>query len=193
MKKLSRSELWSLEDYAEQRPTFRAEIIALKKQRRVALGEHATLAFENAQTMKYQVQEMLRTERIFEAAGIEEELAAYNPLIPDGTNWKATLMIEYPDVDERRVALASMAQLEHTVWTRVGDGDKHFAIANEDMERSNDDKTAAVHFLRFELPRSDIDAAKAGAAIAFGIDHPAMTCLVTLDAASRHSLASDLD
>lgn len=193
MNKLSREDLWSLEEYAERRQEFRAQVIQIKRARRVALGAHASLAFENLQTMKYQIQEMLRTERIFEAAGINEELAAYNPLIPDGGNWKATFMIEYPDPEERRVALMRMAGIEHRVWARVGEGDQIFAIANEDMERSTDEKTAAVHFLRFELPRGAIDALKQGAELHFGLDHEALPYATTVDAPIRDSLIGDLD
>ena len=193
MQKLDRNSLWSLEQYAERRAEFRAEVIAHKKPRRVAIGPNATLCFEDALTMKYQVQEMLRTERIFEAAGIEEELTAYNPLIPDGSNWKATFLIEYPDVEERRQALASLGGVEHTVWVRVGDNDKIFALANEDMERSTDGKASAVHFLRFELPAACKQAAKHGAAIEFGIDHEGLRGAVTLTEAARTSLVADLD
>jgi hypothetical protein len=193
MDKLDRSSLWSLEQYAEQRPTFRATVIAHKKSRRIAVGPHATLCFEDALTMRYQVQEMLRTERIFEAADIEAELSAYNPLIPDGGNWKATFLIEYPDADERHRALASLGGVEHTLWTRVGDHDKVFAVANEDMERSTDGKAAAVHFLRFELPATSRQAAKTGAPIVFGIDHERLKGSVTLADAARLSLVADLD
>ena len=145
MTKLSRDSLWSLEQYAEVRPAFRAEVMQLKKARRLQLGEHATLSFENATTMKYQVQEMLRAERIFEAAGIQEELDAYNPLVPDGSNWKATLLIEYPDVDERRDALAAMAGIEHKLWVSIGT-ERVFAIANEDLERSTEEKNGRRAF-----------------------------------------------
>ena len=154
---LTRSDLWSLEEYASRRQAFRAEVIAHKKLRNIALGPHATLYFEDRLTMRYQIQEMLRVERIFEAAEIEEELESYNPLIPDGSNWKATFMIEYGDVEERKVALATMGGIEQTVWVRVGEsGEKIFAITNEDMERTRDEKAAAVHFMRFELGDSDI-------------------------------------
>jgi len=193
VQKLSRPDLWSLEQYAEQRPEFRAKVIAHKGPRRVQVGAHATLSFEDALTMKYQVQEMLRAERIFEAADIEEELAAYNPLIPDGTNLKATFLIEYPDVEERQRALAQLGGVEHTAWIKVGDEDKVFAIANEDMERSTDGKAAAVHFLRFELPQSSHSAAKAGAPIQVGIDHERLAGTVTLSEDARRSLAADLD
>jgi hypothetical protein len=193
MQKLDRQALWSLEDYAEARPAFRAEVMAHKKPRRVAIGPHATLYFEDFLTMKYQVQEMLRAERIFEAAGIEEELDAYNPLIPDGTNLKATFMIEYGDVDERRQALARLSGIEDTVWLQGEGGEKVYAIANEDLDRSTEEKTSAVHFLRFELGPETIAAFKRGAAITFGIDHPEMAGTVTLTDEQTASLAADLD
>ena len=142
--------------------------------------------------MKYQVQEMLRTERIFEASGIEEELAAYNPLIPDGSNWKATFLIEYPEVDERRRKLAELGGVEHSVWAQVGDQDKVYAIANEDMDRSTDGKASAVHFLRFELPESVCAAVARGEAITLGIDHAGLTGSITVDEQVRASLAEDL-
>jgi hypothetical protein len=191
--KLDRSRIWSLEDYAAKRSAFRAEVIAHKKVRRISLGPHATLVFEDFTTMKYQVQEMLRVERIFEAEGIEDEIAAYNPLIPDGNNWKATFMIEYEDVAERRTALAQMIGIEHRVWVRIGDSAPLFALANEDLPRSNDEKTAAVQFLRFDIPPAQIASAKAGAPIAIGIDHPALPCRVDpIPEPVRASLVSDL-
>jgi len=192
--KLDRSRIWSLEDYAEKRAAFRAEVIAHKKVRRIALGPNATLVFEDFTTMKYQVQEMLRVERIFEADAINEEIAAYNPLIPDGGNWKATFMIEYEDVAERRAALARLIGVEHRVWVKVGDHAPVFALANEDLPRSNDEKTAAVHFLRFDLPPAQIAAAKSGAPIAIGIDHPSLPYRIDpIPDEVRGSLASDLD
>jgi Protein of unknown function (DUF3501) len=194
MPKLDRTQLLSLEAYAAKRPQIRATIIAHKKPRRVEIGPHATLIFEDFLTMQYQVQEMLRAERIFEAAGIEEEIAAYNPLIPDGNNWKATFLIEYEDVDERRTALAQLIGVEHRVWVRIGSARPVFSIANEDLPRSNDEKTAAVHFLRFELTPAMITAAKAGAAIAIGIDHPALAYrLDPVPEATRATLVADLD
>ncbi len=189
--KLNRADLWSLEDYAEARPAFRAEVLAHKKHRQVRLGEHATLYFEDAMTMKYQIQEMLRVERIFTAAEIEEELDAYNPLIPDGSNWKATFMIEYPDVEERRVALASMPGVEHKVWVRIGE-EQIFAVANEDLDRSTEDKASAVHFLRFELSAGAVAALRAGAALEMGIDHDAIPYRKSVDEAVRDSLLGDL-
>ena len=191
-KRLTRDALWSLEEYSARRNDFRAQVIAHKRDRRVQLGAHATLAFEDFLTMKYQVQEMLRTERIFEAAGIDEEIEAYDPLVPDGRNWKATFMIEYAEVDERRVALAQLQGIEQRVWVTVAGFAPVFAIANEDLERTTDEKTAAVHFLRFELDEGMARAAKAGAAISVGIDDPRLPCRVVLPEASRASLAADL-
>jgi hypothetical protein len=193
MQKLDRASLWSLEQYAEAREQFRAEVMAHKKPRRIAIGPHATLYFEDFLTMKYQVQEMLRTERIFEAAGIEEEIEAYNPLIPDGTNLKATFMIEYGDVDERRQALARLGGIEDTVWLQAEGGQKVYAIANEDLDRSEGDKASAVHFLRFELGPETIAAFKAGDAVSFGIDHEGLAGSVALNAEQIASLAADLD
>lgn len=190
--KLSRENLWSLEEYSERRADFRTEVIAHKKNRQVALGEHATLYFEDEKTIRYQIQEMLRIEKIFNRAEIEEELSAYNPLIPDGTNWKATFMIEYPDVEERRQALTRMAGIEHKVWVQIGEQAQIFAVANEDLERSNEEKTAAVHFLRFELDAASISDAKAGAQITFGVDHPELPYQVELTGTARESLLADL-
>jgi hypothetical protein len=198
-KPLTRADLWSLEDYSERRADFRAEVMAHKQHRKVALGPHATLYFEDALTMKYQIQEMLRVEKIFSKAGIEEELAAYNPLVPDGTNWKATFMIEYADAEERRVALNTMAGIEHRVWVAIHkdgeegeEGEKIYAIANEDMDRSTDEKAAAVHFMRFELSPESIARIKAGGQISMGIDHQALPYVVTVEPATADSLAADL-
>jgi hypothetical protein len=171
MQKLTRSDLYSLEQYAEKRAEFRAQIMAHKKNRRVPIGNHATLYFEDHLTMQYQIQEMLRIERIFEPAGIEEELAAYNPLIPDGDNWKATFMIEYGDVAERQAALAKLVEIENKVWIQIADTDRIWAIADEDLDRTSSDKTSAVHFLRFQLNAEQIAAVKANAEIGMGIDH----------------------
>ncbi len=189
---LTREDLWTLEDYSERRSAFRTEVLAHKKHRQVFLNEHATLYFEDAVTMKYQIQEILRVEKIFTAAEIEEELEAYNPLIPDGTNWKATFMIEYPDAEERRGALARMANLEHTVWVQVGDTARVAAIANEDLERSTEEKTSAVHFLRFELDAAQRQAARDGAELRMGIDHAALKCDVAVPGPVAASLAGDL-
>ena len=193
-KKLERETLWSLEQYAEARDSFRRDVIAHKQARRLALGEHITLLFEDYLTMQYQVQEMLRTERIFEAAEIEEELESYNPLIPDGSNWKATMLIEYPDVEERKRALAALGGIEHSVWLEVDGGRRSLAIANEDMERSRDEKAAAVHFLRFELDADSVAALKAGAGLRAGVDHPKLATVVDpVPEATRLSLLEDLD
>ncbi len=192
--KLDRSNIWSLEEYAAKRAAFRATVIEHKKVRRVALGPHATLVFEDFITMKYQVQEMLRVERIFEPDAIAEEIESYNPLIPDGSNWKATFMIEYEAVDERREALAQLVGVEHRVWIKVATYEAVFAIANEDLPRSTDEKTAAVHFLRFDLTPDLISAVKAGGPIAIGIDHPQLPYRIDqVPEPVRASLAADLD
>lgn len=193
MPKLDRNSLWSLEQYAELRDKFRAEVMAHKQNRRVAIGPHATLYFEDFMTMKYQVQEMLRTERIFEAAGIEEEIEAYNPLIPDGSNLKATFMIEYGDVEERRRALARLGGIEETIWVQAEGGEKIYAIANEDLDRSDGDKASAVHFLRFELNPETVSAFKSGATIHFGIDHEGLAGSAALTPEQSASLRADLD
>jgi hypothetical protein len=193
MQPLKREDLYPLEQYAAGRARFRAEVMAHKRDRQAVVGPNATLTFEDRLTMQYQIQEMLRAERIFEPAGIEEELAAYNPLIPDGTNWKATLMLEFPDVDERRAALAKLKGVESQVWVRVAGHDPVYAIADEDLERSNEDKTSSVHFLRFELTRDMIRAAKQGGAVVLGIDHDAYRhTLDPVPANVRDSLAADL-
>ena len=170
--KLTREDLYSLEKYAEVRSDFRTKVLAHKRHRQVSIGPVATLYFEDRLTMQYQIQEMLRVERIFEAAGIQEELDAYNPLIPDGNNWKATFMIEVPDENERRQVLALLVGIEDRVWVRVGDAEPVFAIADEDMDRTTAEKTSSVHFLRFDLTPAMVAAAKQGAAIGMGIDHP---------------------
>ena len=192
MEKLSRDKLMPLERYAVEREAFRARVIRHKAARRVALGPHATLLFEDFLTMQYQVQEMLRVERIFEPLAIEEELAAYNPLIPDGSNWKATFLIEYEDVDERARALSRMAGVEHRVWLDIGDRPRTRAIANEDLDRSDPDKTAAVHFLRFELDARQVAAVRSGAVASIGIDHDELRCSATLAAPTLASLVADL-
>jgi hypothetical protein len=171
MEKLTRGDLYSLEKYAELRPEFRARVIEHKKNRKLTIGPVATLYFEDRLTVQYQIQEMLRVERIFEASGIEEELAAYNPLIPDGGNWKATFMIEEPDVDKRRQLLADLVGIEGSVWVMVDGHERVYAVADEDLERGTEDKTSSVHFLRFELNPAMIKDAKSGAALSFGIDH----------------------
>jgi hypothetical protein len=192
MQALTRDDLFSLEQYAEKRAQFRAEVMAHKKNRQVPIGAHATLYFEDRLTMQYQIQEMLRVERIFEAAGIQNELDAYNPLVPNGSNWKATFMIEFDDVDERRDALARLVGIEDKVWVQVDDHDKVFAIADEDLERATKDKTSAVHFVRFELAPAMAAAVKSGGAVRMGIDHPEYGYQVELAPAVRDSLANDL-
>ncbi len=190
---LSRADLFGLEKYAEVRQDFRAKVLAHKQQRQVAIGPLATLYFEDRLTMQYQIQEMLRVERIFEAAGIQEELDAYNPLIPDGSNWKATFMIEVPDEEERRIALARLVGIEDKVWVRIGTIGQIYGIADEDMDRATADKTSAVHFMRFELTPEMAIAAKQGAAIAMGIDHPEyQNEIAALPEAVRASLVADL-
>ena len=191
--KLTREDLWSLEEYAQKRETFRQDVIAHKKSRNVALGPNATLYFEDELTMRYQVQEMLRVERIFEAPEIEEELASYNPLIPDGSNWKATFMIEYGDAEERKVALSTMCGIELTVWVQVDGGEKIYAIANEDMDRTRDEKAAAVHFTRFELSPENVTDLKNGKPLAMGIDHPSIPCVVPIEGVTRDALLADLN
>jgi hypothetical protein len=193
MKKLKREDLFSLEKYAEVRPQFRAQVMAHKQNRQVSIGPNATLYFEDRMTMQYQVQEMLRIERIFETQGINDELAAYNPLIPDGSNWKATFMVEFPDVEERREALRRLKGVEKRVWARVAGFEPVRPIADEDLEREDEEKTSSVHFLRFELTPDMVRAVKQGAAISMGIDHPAYNHQVDpLPAATRDSLARDL-
>ncbi len=175
MKPLTRQDLYSLEQYAAQRAAFRAKVIEHKQQRKLQLGKHLTLLFEDRLTVQYQVQEMLRIERIFEAAGIEEELSAYNPLIPDGKNWKATLLIEYPDVEQRRVALEQLLDIENQIWVKIANAEKVLAIADEDLERATEQKTSAVHFLRFEFTAEQVAAMQAGAKISMGVEHPHYT------------------
>ena len=190
---LQRNDLWSLEEYALQRPNFRRELIAYKKSRLVCLNEHARLMFEDKKTIRYQIQEMLRIEKIFEAAGIQDELDAYNPLIPDGNNWKATFMLAYDDEAQRRIELQKLWGIEHKMWVKVADHEKVFAIADEDMDRSNEDKTSSVHFLRFELNRSMIDDCIQGADICIGCDHDALAASPqVLDETIAQSLRQDL-
>lgn len=193
MNKVTKNDLMNLETYAEKRSVFRAEVMAHKKNRRVPLGPNTTLYFEDRMTMQYQIQEVLRIEKIFEAAAIEEELDVYNPLIPDGANWKATFMIEYPDETERRVALGRLLGIERSLWVRVGGHDKVYPVADEDLERETEEKTSAVHFLRFELSAAMVASAKAGAEIHLGVEHPAYTFTTgPLPAATANSLAADL-
>lgn len=193
LKRLTREDLYTLEKYAQIRPQMRTMVMEHKLNRQVQIGPNARLYFEDRMTMQYQIQEMLRAERIFEEAGIEDELNAYNPMIPDGRNWKATFMLEYGDEEERRVALGKLIGVEHKVWVQVAGFAKVWPIADEDLERTTEEKTSSVHFLRFELAPDMIKAAKAGAAISMGIDHPAYTHAVSpLSEATRASLLADL-
>ncbi len=193
MSKLNRDDLFSLERYAELRPEFRARVMAHKKNRQLQIGPNVRLYFEDALTMQYQVQEMLRIERIFEAAGIQDELDAYNPLIPDGSNWKATFMMEYPDEAERRAQLQRLLGIERHVWAQVADFARVTPIADEDLEREDEDKTSSVHFLRFELSAQMVEAVKNGAAVSMGIDHPVYThAAEPIPQNIRDSLAADL-
>jgi hypothetical protein len=190
--KLTRGDLFSLEKYAEVRSEFRERVLRHKKDRRIDLGTNAALYFEDRLTMQYQIQEMLRIERIFEAAGINEELDAYNPLIPDGSNWKATFMVEFPDVEQRRAMLKNLKGVEHRVYVQVADFDRVYAIADEDLERTDDEKTSAVHFLRFEFPAEQVVALKSGASFAAGIDHENLQVeVVPVAEDTRRSLVAD--
>jgi len=193
MQQLKRNDLMSLEAYAEQRASFRARVMEHKRNRRVDIGPNLSLYFEDRLTIQYQVQEMLRIEKIFEASGIEEELQAYNPLIPDGRNLKATMMLEFEEESVRRARLAELVGLEHTVWLRAAGCDKVFAIANEDLERSTEEKTSAVHFVRFELDETMIDALRGGAELSFGCGHEGYRHQVTAPGAVRASLLADFD
>ena len=190
---IRRESLLPLETYARERNAFRARVIAHKKDRTVHLGEHVTLLFEDELTIRYQVQEMLRIERIFEEEGIQHELDAYNPLIPDGGNWKATMLIEYPDAEERRRMLAQLKGIEARVWVEVEGFPRVFAIADEDLERENEEKTSSVHFLRFEIDAPARERLKAGAALSIGVDHPAYRfALQPVGAPTAAALLKDL-
>ena len=193
MTAITRESLLSLEAYARERPEFRARVLEHKRPRTVHLGEHVTLLFEDELTVRYQIQEMLRIEKTFEEEGIRDELAAYSALVPDGTNLKATMLIEYEDAAARRAALATLKGIERRTWVAADGGERIYAIADEDLERENEEKTSAVHFLRFELPRATIVALKRGAGLAIGVDHPA--CTVTVPAVAgetRAALVADL-
>ncbi len=183
----------TLEAYARARNEFRTKVMAHKKNRVVQLGDHVTLVFEDELTILYQVQEMLRVERIFEVAGIDDELATYNPLVPDGSNWKATMMIEYPNVEERKRMLAMLKGVEQRVWIKIAGCERVYAIADEDLERENEQKTSAVHFLRFELTGGMKQALADGAALAIGVDHPQYNVMIdNVSPAVRTSLLQDL-
>ena len=192
MRKLAETDLLSLERYSRERNEFRARVMAHKKNRQIAVGPNTMWLFEDRLTVQYQVQEMLRTERIFEAEGIAEELAAYNPLIPDGRNWKATLLIEFPDPEIRKVQLEKLRGVEDLCWVRVAGAEKVFAIADEDLERENEVKTSAVHFLRFELTDAMAASLKGGAALVAGVDHPNYRHELEVPEAARTALSADL-
>ena len=189
---LEKKDLFSLEKYSEIRLAFRDKIIQHKKNRRLSLNPHATLYFEDTLTMQYQVKEMLHIEKIFDASGIQEELDVYNPLIPDGTNWKATFMIEYSDINKRKAALSKLIGVEKSIWVQIEDSEKIYAIANEDLNRETEDKTSAVHFVRFELTQNMCAHAKVGLPINFGIDHPYFKTDVIVPAEIQSSLINDL-
>ncbi len=189
--KLALEDLFSLERYARERPAFRARVLQHKRDRQLAVGPNLTWLFEDRLTIQYQVQEMLRAERIFEPEGIAEELESYNPLIPDGQNWKVTLLIEFPDASERRQALAQFRQIEDCCWIGIAGHEPVFAVADEDLERENDEKTSAVHFLRFELTTPMIAALRAGAELSMGVDHEQYRHTVTVPAPVRQSLLDD--
>ena len=193
MSKIERSSLLTLEAYSRERKEFRARVLMHKKNRKVALGGHVTLIFEDELTIRYQIQEMLRVERIFEEEGIADELQAYTPLIPDGRNFKATMMVEYPDPAERAEALAKLIGIEDRVWVQVEGCARVFAIADEDLDRETDEKTSSVHFLRFELTEEMARTLKYGVSLAMGIDHPRYQSLVDVIPANvRASLLQDL-
>jgi hypothetical protein len=192
MNKLNREDLFSLEQYAEQRADFRDRVMAHKKTRRVDIGPHLSLYFEDRLTIQYQVQEMLRIERIFEAGAIQEELDTYNPLIPDGSNLKATAMLEFEELDLRRRRLAELVGIEHHIWLQIDGHEKVYAIANEDLERSTDEKTSAVHFLRFELDEPMAASVRAGSNLSFGVDHDLYRYESRLENSTRLALAVDL-
>jgi hypothetical protein len=194
MSALKREDLYSLEEYAALRQDYRRKVMEHKKTRQVHLGDHATLYFEDQLTMQYQIQEMLRIEKIFEAEGINEELETYNALIPDGNNWKATFMIEYSDVEERQNALAKLIGIEKKVWVKVGNSEKVYPISNEDLDRETETKTSAVHFMRFELSPEMVEAVKADATISMGIEHVNYSFeILHIDDAVRASLKNDLN
>jgi hypothetical protein len=192
--RITRESLLTLEAYAKTRNDYRAKVIAHKKDRTVHLGEHLTLLFEDELTVRYQIQEMLRIEKTFDEAGIQDELDAYNPLVPDGANWKATLLVEYENVDERRAALAKLKGIEDKVWVQVEGSRRVYAIADEDLERENETKTSSVHFVRFELTQEMVAAVKYGVGIAIGVDHAAYAFMLpAVSDATRRALVADLD
>ena len=194
MQKLARQDLMTLEQYSVERARLRSEVIAHKQRRNVQVGPNTTWCFEDRTTIRYQVLEMLRAERIFESEGIQDELDAYNPLIPSGSNWKVTLLLEFPDAEQRRRSLSTLIGVEDRCWVRVSEMERVFAIADEDLNRENDDKTSAVHFLRFELSPSMVQAMKSGASLGIGVDHDNYRhTLSPLPIAVRDTLSLDLD
>ena len=193
MQQITRDDLMSLEQYAEKRGEFRQQVLEHKKHRQIALGPNATLYFEDRLTLLYQIQEMLRIEKVFEADGIKEELDAYNPLVPDGRNFKATFMIEYPDPEVRAAQLAKLVGIEDLVWMQIGEHDKIWSIADEDLERSTEEKTSAVHFLRFDISDQMAQELASGAQWKVGVQHAIYTYEVAIEGATRASLLNDLD
>jgi len=193
MKKIRYEDLLSLEGYSKKRDEIRANAMAHKAKRRLSIGENAFLYFEDTTTMHYQVQEMLRIEKIFESSEIEQELETYNPLIPDGDNWKATFMLQYDDIPTRRIALTKLLDIEDKIWVEVEGNERLFGIANEDLNRKDPEKTSSVHFMRFQLPADAALAVKMGAEIKFGIDHDNYKHDVVVSENVRASLAEDLD
>ena len=188
---LKREDLFSLEEYAEQRSNIRKNVMNVKKLREVNLGEHIRLLFENHQTVQYQIQEMLRIEKIFEAAGIQEELDVYNPLIPDGSNLKATMMIEYTDVVERTKALSNLIGVEKSIYFQVGNHQNVYAICNEDLERETDEKTSSVHFMRFEFEQTMIADFCKGINVKIGVSHPNYDCEIILEKKAQDEISQD--
>jgi len=194
MKNINREDLMSLESYAQQRAEYRREVLDHKKDRSLQLGKAVTLLFEDRKTIQYQIQEMLRIEKIFESEGIDEELSAYNPLIPDGDNWKATMLIEYPDPVERKEALQRLVNIENQIWVQVGGNERIYAISDEDLDRTRDDKTSSVHFLRFQLSPEITENIKEETPIIFGIDHPEYNLdSGVISGGFRKSIMNDLD
>ena len=193
MKHITRDSLMSLEAYAKERKEFRATAMAHKRLRSVHIGEHVTLLFEDEMTIRYQIQEVLRVEKTFEESGIQDELNAYTPLIPDGRNFKATMLIEYVDENERRVALTKLKGIEDKTWVQVEGSKKVYAIADEDLQRENETKTSAVHFLRFDLTKEMAGALKYGVSLAIGVDHPEYSAVIEVNNETRTALINDLD
>ena len=190
---LTRQDLFSLEEYAEKRSAIRSDTIQIKKLREVNLGEHVRMLFENKKTVQFQIQEMLRIEKIFEAEGIQEELDVYNSLVPEGSNLKATMMIEYTNVEERTVALSKLIGVERSIYFQVGNHDKVFAICNEDMDRETEVKTSAVHFMRFEFDQSMVKEFGSGVPVKVGVSHPHYDYEIILNSESQDALSQDFN